>query len=67
VGVVCIGSNRGALRRAGGGGSGANRGAVPLGTGEANQRKDTSAGKITTAGQNAYGMPTAWEIQMPSN
>jgi|SRR5471032_373371 len=59
--VVCIGSDRGALRRTGGGGSGTNRRAVPLGTGEANQPTDTSAGKVTTAGPNAYGMPTAWE------
>jgi outer membrane autotransporter protein len=43
-------SNSGGLTFTGGGGSGTNRGAVLLGTGNANQLTNTSTGKITTTG-----------------
>ena len=39
-----------------GGGSGTNRGAVLLGTGDANQLTNTSTGKITTTGAYNDGM-----------
>jgi len=49
-------SNSGGLTFTGGGGSGTNRGAVLLGTGDANQLTNTSTGKITTTGAYNDGM-----------
>jgi outer membrane autotransporter protein len=49
-------SNSGGLTFTGGGGSGTNRGAVLLGTGDANQLTNTSTGRITTTGAYNDGM-----------
>ena len=49
-------ANSGSVTLSGGGGSGTNRGAVLLGTGDANQLTNTSTGKITTTGAYNDGM-----------
>src|SRR6195952_5159944 len=49
-------TNSGALTLNGGGGSGTNRGAVLLGTGNTNQLTNTAAGRITTTGAYNDGM-----------
>jgi len=56
VGSASTLSNGGALTLTGGGGSGTNRGAVLLGTGDANQLTNTSTGKIATSGAYNDGM-----------
>jgi hypothetical protein len=56
VGRASTIANSGALTFTGGGGSGTNRGAVLLGTGDANQLTNTSTGKITTTGAFNDGM-----------
>lgn len=65
--VVCSVSNSGASVFTGSNGSGTKPGRFPARQGEASQPTDTSVGKITAAGPNAYGMPTAWERQTSSN
>ena len=56
VGRASTLSNSGGLTFTGGGGSGTNRGAVLLGTGDANQLTNASTGKITTTGAYNDGM-----------
>jgi autotransporter-associated beta strand protein len=56
VGRASTIANSGALTFTGGGGSGTNRGAVLLGTGDANQLTNTSIGKIATTGAFNDGM-----------
>lgn len=54
-------SSSGALPFTGGDGSGTDRGTVLLGQRDANQPTDTSTGRITTSGRNAYAMSAARE------
>jgi outer membrane autotransporter protein len=56
VGRASTLSNSGGLTFTGGGGSGTNRGAVLLGTGDANQLTNAATGKITTTGAYNDGM-----------
>ncbi|CAN7668347.1 autotransporter outer membrane beta-barrel domain-containing protein [Caballeronia sp. LjRoot29] len=56
VGRASTIANSGALTFSGGGGSGTNRGAVLLGTGDTNQLTNTSIGKIITTGAFSDGM-----------